>query len=86
MGFKHLLIGLTTTTTNATEALLQPEMKRTLAPLSKSVTNISKEIRHPKEGHSDPHRTDPHFPLSAPVRAAHALPYDWVPHGIRGGI
>lgn len=48
---------------------------RLLAWVSTFKGNNKERIRHPKEGHSDPHRADPHLPPSAPLRAAHTLPH-----------
>ena len=60
-----------------------------MATCSKQVSDeVSKvkhmRFRHPKEGHCNSHRANPHFLPSAPRRAAHTQPCQWVQHGFEG--
>ena len=58
--------------------MIEPRKKEAVISFSNNGYNTQKveEIRHPKEGHSDPHHANPHLPPSAPPRAAHTLPHD----------
>ena len=52
-------------TSNNYHKYLLPEMKHLLAWAIEHRDKVG--FRHPKEGHSDPHRADPHLPPSAPL-------------------
>ena len=67
----HLFIGRDAV--RVSHNLKPSKMLVAIAELKKRIT----KIRHPKEGHSNPHRTDPHFLPSAPSRRRPTLlPYN----------